>query len=214
MAQEQSPVLSNSPPSPLPSPVSPLSPSHHTGAFPTQMSPVHLSAPHGLPQEPRRSNSFHNASPGTTIVEKELEEGTASDLYSSSTIPASQPAQANVTRFEQALADPENQFLAPAENVAIKKTSTNDQIFITIQPGSASSLAQVGTTTNQYNHRFSMETVDDPGMWPPRKFLQKRVMKKKRVRIALKVTLAVVIIVGAAAIGLGINKAVQDGKKG
>lgn len=93
---------------------------------------------------------------------------------------------------------------------AIKKTRTNDQIFITIEPGSSASLDR---TDSSPQHRFSVECCEQSTMWPARRILQKARLKNKRLRITLKVLIAIIIVVGAVAIGLGIRKAVADGKK-
>lgn len=91
-----------------------------------------------------------------------------------------------------------------------KKDSVNDGIFITIQPGSTASLdkAEQGGIT----HRFSVECCEESTMWPARRWMQKSRLKNKRVRIALKVLIALIIIVGAVAVGLGISRAVRAGK--
>jgi len=93
---------------------------------------------------------------------------------------------------------------------AIKKTRTNDQIFITIEPGSSASLDR---TDSGPQHRFSVECCEDSTMWPARRIMQKARLRDKRVRIGLKVLLAVIIVAGAIAIGLGIRKAVADSKQ-
>lgn len=48
--------------------------------------------------------------------------------------------------------------------------------------------------------------------WPARRQNEKAEVKRRRLRIVVKVVVATVIVVGAVALGLGITKAVRDGK--
>ena len=63
-------------------------------------------------------------------------------------------------------------------------------------------------------HKMSMDaSQQNCNMWPAIRFTQKAKLRGKRRWIAIKVAIAVVIIVGAVAVGLGISKTVNDGKK-
>ncbi|KAI5850051.1 hypothetical protein BZA05DRAFT_67381 [Tricharina praecox] len=56
--------------------------------------------------------------------------------------------------------------------------------------------------------RISMQ-VDESGMWPARRLLQKQHADKKRMWIFIKIGIAMLIIGVAVAVGLGISKAVR-----
>jgi hypothetical protein len=56
--------------------------------------------------------------------------------------------------------------------------------------------------------RCSMQ-VDESGMWPARRLLQKQRADKKRMWIFIKIGIAMLIIGVAVAVGLGISKAVR-----
>ena len=49
-------------------------------------------------------------------------------------------------------------------------------------------------------------------MWPALRFAQKDKVRRGRRWVVVKVVVAVVIVVGAVAVGLGISKAVRDRK--
>lgn len=63
-------------------------------------------------------------------------------------------------------------------------------------------------------HRMSMDPAQEQcNMWPALRLAQKSRIKSKRTWIIIKVSIAVIIVVGAVAVGLGISKAVKDAKQ-
>ena len=64
-----------------------------------------------------------------------------------------------------------------------------------------------------YNPRISMQTTASCNMWPAHRQMKKERVKGKQWRMWVKVGVAVVLVVGAAALGLGITKAVRDAKR-
>jgi len=58
------------------------------------------------------------------------------------------------------------------------------------------------------NIRCSMQ-VEECGMWPARRMLQKQAADKKRLWMWIKIGIAILILGAAVAVGLGISKAVH-----
>jgi len=98
--------------------------------------------------------------------------------------------------------------------------STSDSIVITIHP--TSSTCTVQNPAEYPMPRPSMSTHPHPRLslsceegrpcnaWPARRFLQKQVMRNKTKWIIIKVVCAVLFVVGAVAIGLGISHATKN----
>ena len=59
--------------------------------------------------------------------------------------------------------------------------------------------------------RCSMQ-LEECGMWPARRTLQKRAASKKRLWMWLKIAIGLCILAAAVAVGLGISKAVKDAR--
>lgn len=95
-----------------------------------------------------------------------------------------------------------------------KERDASDKVVITIHPtDSTNSVPQhkeypMPIRTNTHPHpRQSMNELEACSVWPARRFMQKKVMQKKTKWIIIKVLCALIFVVGAVAIGLGISKA-------
>ncbi|KAI5838998.1 hypothetical protein DFP73DRAFT_243952 [Morchella snyderi] len=95
-----------------------------------------------------------------------------------------------------------------------KERDASDKVVITIHPtDSTNSVPQhkeypMPIRTNTHPHpRQSMNELEACSVWPARRFMQKQVMQKKTKWIIIKVICALIFVVGAVAIGLGISKA-------
>ncbi|PWW76294.1 hypothetical protein C7212DRAFT_352325 [Tuber magnatum] len=98
--------------------------------------------------------------------------------------------------------------------------STSDSIVITIHP--TSSTCTVQNSAEYPMPRPSLSTHPHPRLslsceegkpcnaWPARRFLQKQVMRNKTKWIIIKVVCAVIFVVGAVAVGLGISHATKN----
>jgi len=61
--------------------------------------------------------------------------------------------------------------------------------------------------------RCSLMQMEEDGKWRSMKDVNKNTNCNKRRRMIIKIIIAAVIVIGAAAIGLGISKAVRDANK-
>ncbi|KAA8892684.1 hypothetical protein FN846DRAFT_645025 [Sphaerosporella brunnea] len=77
-----------------------------------------------------------------------------------------------------------------------------------IKPSRQSCALNRHSTDGRRSMRCSMQ-VDETGMWPARRMMQKEAANKKRLWMWGKVLIAVLIIGVAVAVGLGISKAVN-----
>ncbi|CUS12589.1 unnamed protein product [Tuber aestivum] len=98
--------------------------------------------------------------------------------------------------------------------------STSDSIVITIHPTSSTCTVQnpaeypmprTSLSTHPHpRHSLSCEEGKPCNAWPARRFLQKQVMRNKTKWIIIKVVCAVLFVVGAVAVGLGISHATKN----
>lgn len=96
------------------------------------------------------------------------------------------------------------------------KEVDSPEVVITIHQTLSTSTVQqpeypMPIRTNTHPHpRQSMSADAKPcDVWPARRFMQKRLMQKKTKWIIIKVSLALVFVIGAVAIGLGISRAAR-----
>lgn len=96
------------------------------------------------------------------------------------------------------------------------KDADGPEVVITIHQTVSTSTVQqpeypMPIRTNTHPHpRQSMSADTKPcDVWPARRFIQKRLKQKKTKWIIIKVTLALIFVIGAVAIGLGISRAAR-----
>ncbi|KAI5807510.1 hypothetical protein DFH27DRAFT_608277 [Peziza echinospora] len=181
------------------------------------------------PESPTTSNSLcppsqplqRTTSSTTTIMEEDENELTYSQpitmrrTNSACEPPPTPPPNGPLPQLPTA---PQNAYIldGPKNSKRVAGEGNGDgHILITIhsRDSQASSPSPPQTAGPPPTHKMSMDaSQQNCNMWPAIRFTQKARFKSKRRWIALKVGIAVVIVIGAVAIGLGISKAVNDGK--
>ena len=152
----------------------------------------------------------------TTIIEEdETEAGHQSRRYSPDP-PSTPPPTGPLPELPKPGLQPlQTAFIIDSnKHKSLTPTGNGDgHILITVHSTDSATSTPPQTGSTHPTHRLSL----DPGkenctMWPALRFTQKAKFKSRRTWIIIKVTIAVVIVVGAVAIGLGISKAVNDAK--
>ncbi|CAZ83542.1 unnamed protein product [Tuber melanosporum] len=146
--------------------------------------------------------------------------------YSATTTIAEEPeledaeGQARAPAFPAVNVDPGASPVSVPHGPKSVDKSTSDSIVITIHP--TSSTCTVQNPPEYPMSRPSMSTHPHPRLslsceegkpcnaWPARRFLQKQVMRNKTKWIIIKVVCAVLFVVGAVAVGLGISHATKS----
>lgn len=135
---------------------------------------------------------------------------------SSTTTIAEEPESELVHQHEHSRTPTPTIVVKGCDDKECKDKDGADKVVITIHPTTSTSTVQqheypMPIRTNTHPHpRQSMSADAKPcQVWPARRFMQKQVMQKKTKWIIIKVVLALIFVIGAVAIGLGISKAAK-----
>ncbi|KAF8544685.1 hypothetical protein BDD12DRAFT_434714 [Trichophaea hybrida] len=183
-----------------------------------------------MPPMPQSNNPFrasmlpspdHPVEPRATTPSPELPPTPPTPLYKT---PSTSTTIAEELRFSQ---DIDQADLANTQTATVSVTSLpmetlpkNKDVVITIHgslseasmpsepPPCHKSPRQSGAGSRGEGMRPSMQ-MEECGMWPARRMLQKQAADKKRLWMWLKIVIAILILGAAVAVGMGISKAVN-----